>query len=135
MIVRPLQSGEVERVLGAGAGLGLARLPRDDGSFYLAAWEDADPLGHAHLALTDPPELQDVSVLEPHRRQGVAAALTAAAERAAAELDYARLTVTVSVDNAPAQALYRKLGYTDTHAASRASSRSAPGRSRSTTHC
>ena len=56
--IRELASNEVDRV---GAVLGLARLGQGDG-YYLVAWEDDEPVGHAHLALTDPPELQDVSV-------------------------------------------------------------------------
>jgi [ribosomal protein S18]-alanine N-acetyltransferase len=110
--IRPLADGERERVIAA--GLGLSRLPRDDGSFYLVAWEGDEPVGHAHLALTDPPELQDVSVLEPYRRRGVATALTAAAEREASERGHDTLTLTVSVDNQAAQAVYRRLGYSDT---------------------
>jgi len=109
--VRPLRSDERPRVLAS--GLGLARLPRDDGSFYLVAWEGDQPLGHAHLALTRPPELQDVDVLPAHRRRGVATALTRAAETEACARGHRLLTVTVSVDNAAAQALYRKLGYVD----------------------
>jgi ribosomal protein S18 acetylase RimI-like enzyme len=110
--IAPLQEDQVEQVLAA--GLGLSRLPRGDGSFYLVAWEDGEPVGHAHLALTDPPELQDVSVLETARRRGVASALTRAAEREAAERGHAQLTLTVGIDNQAAQALYRKLGYRDT---------------------
>ncbi|NUR77144.1 MAG: GNAT family N-acetyltransferase [Thermoleophilia bacterium] len=111
MNIRPLQPGEAERVIAA--GLGLARLPRGDGSFYLVAWEADEPLGHAHLSLTDPPELQDVAVLPVHRRRGVATALTRAAEREAAARGHSILTITVSVDNEAAQALYRSLGYRD----------------------
>ena len=92
MNVRPLRAEDTERVLAS--GLGLARLPRDDGSFYLVAWDGDEPLGHAHLALTDPPELQDVSVLPPHRRRGVATALTRAAEREAAARGHPMLTLT-----------------------------------------
>lgn len=111
MIVRPLRDEEIERVLAA--GLGLARLPRADGSFYLVAWEGDAPLGHAHLALGEPPELQDVQVLPEHRRRGVATALTRAAEEHARERGFPLMTLTVSVDNAVAQSLYRKLGYRD----------------------
>ena len=114
MNVRPLRPGEAERIIAA--GLGLARLPRDDGSFYLVAWEGEEPLGHAHLALTDPPELQDVEVLPAHRRRGVATALTRAAEREAAARGHAVLTLTVSAGNEAAQAVYRALGYRDTGA-------------------
>lgn len=114
MDVRPLRPAETQRVLAA--GLGLARLPRDDGSFYLVAWKGDEPLGHAHLALTDPPELQDVEVLPAHRRQGVATALTRAAERETLARGHAVLTLTVSVDNEAAQAVYRRLGYRDSGA-------------------
>jgi [ribosomal protein S18]-alanine N-acetyltransferase len=110
--IRRLADEEVERVIAA--GLGLSRLPRGDGSFYLVAWDGDEPLGHAHLALTDPPEVQDVSVLEAYRRRGIATALTEAAERDAAARGFDRMTITVSADNAAAQAVYRKLGYRDT---------------------
>jgi ribosomal protein S18 acetylase RimI-like enzyme len=109
--IRPLRTEETEHVLGA--GLGLARLPRGDASFYLVAWEGEEPLGHAHLALTDPPELQDVSVLPAHRRRGVATALTRAAEQEAVARGHAVLTLTVGIANEEAQALYRFLGYVD----------------------
>src|SRR5262249_19803737 len=72
--------------------------------------------GHAHLALTDPPELQDVEVLPAHRRQGVAAALTRAAEREARARGHTVLTLTVSVGNEAAKAFYGALGYRDTGA-------------------
>jgi ribosomal-protein-alanine N-acetyltransferase len=95
-----------------GAVLGLVRLDQGDG-FYLVAWEGHEPLGHAHLALGDPPELQDVSVRPEHRRRGVASALTAAAEREVRARGFDRLRLTVGVDNEPAQALYRRCGYVD----------------------
>lgn len=107
--VRELAPAEIERV---GTVLGLARLDQGDG-YYLVAWEGEEPLGHAHLALTDPPELQDVSVRLDHRRRGVASALTRAAEHAAGERGAARLRLEVSVANDAAQALYRSLGYRD----------------------
>ena len=95
-----------------GVVLGLARLEQGDG-FYLVAWEGDEPAGHAHLALTDPPELQDVSVREEHRRRGVASALTAAAEGEARARGFNRLRLSVSIDNEAAQALYRGLDYRD----------------------
>jgi ribosomal protein S18 acetylase RimI-like enzyme len=95
------------------AALSLARLHQGDG-YYLVAWEGDDPVGHAHLALTQPPELQDVLVKEPYRRKGVATALTQAAEEEARGLGFDRLRLTVSVDNTSAQALYRQCGYLDT---------------------
>ncbi len=105
--IRRLAADEVERV---GSVLGLARLDQGNG-FYLVAWEDDEPLGHAHVALTDPPELQDVEVRVEHRRRGIASALTTSAEDAALAHGFRRLTLHVSVDNVAAQALYRGLGY------------------------
>jgi [ribosomal protein S18]-alanine N-acetyltransferase len=107
--VRALVSVEIELV---GSVLGLARLHQGDG-FYLVAWDANDPLGHAHLALTDPPELQDVEVRTEYRRRGIASALTTRAETEARTRGFDRLRLGVGVDNAPAQALYRKCGYFD----------------------
>ncbi len=107
--IRQLAPTEVDRV---GAVLGLARVGQGNGS-YLIAWEGDDPLGHAYLALTDPPELQDVEVRPEHRRRGVATALADAAERATAARGAGRLRLAVSIGNEAAQALYRGLGYGD----------------------
>ena len=106
----PLADGEADVV---GAVLGLARLHQGNG-LYLVAWDGSEPVGHAYLALTDPPEMQDVEVRETHRRRGIASALTAAVEAEARARGYATLRVTVSVDSPDAQALYRKLGFADT---------------------
>jgi [ribosomal protein S18]-alanine N-acetyltransferase len=108
--IRPLAEGEVERVA---AVLGLARLESGGNGFYLVAWEGSEPVGQAHLALTDPPELQDVEVRVDYRRRGVASALTEAAEHEAKSRGYDRLRLTVAVDNRPAQAVYERLGYED----------------------
>lgn len=108
-IIRPLGAEEVEAV---GAVLGLARLNQGDG-FYLVAWEDGRPVGHLHLALTDPPELQDVFVHAEHRRAGVARELTAAAEREAVARGHRRLRLSVGIGNLEAQQLYRSCGFTD----------------------
>lgn len=105
--IRPLSEDEVDDVV---AVLGLARLYQGDG-FYLVAWEGDEPMGHLHLALTDPPELQDVSVRPEHRRRGVASILTAAAEDEARRRGFDRIRVTVGHDNEPAQNLYRHRGY------------------------
>ena len=51
MNIRPLEADEARRVIAA--GLGLSRLPRGDGSFYLVTWEGDEPVGHAHLALAE----------------------------------------------------------------------------------
>jgi GNAT superfamily N-acetyltransferase len=108
-LIRPLALEEVERVT---AVLGLARLHQGDG-FYLVAWEGDEPLGHVYLALTDPPELHDVSVRTEHRRRGVASTLIAAAEREVLAHGGDRLRIAVSIHNQSAQDLYRGRGYTD----------------------
>ncbi|MDQ1475251.1 MAG: hypothetical protein QOE62_480 [Actinomycetota bacterium] len=110
--IRPLASTEIDPVA---AVLGLARLHQGNG-IYLVAWQGVEPLGHAHLALTDPPELQDVEVRLDCRRRGVASSLTAYAEDEARARGFDRLRLDVSVDNAPAQALYRRCGYASTGA-------------------
>jgi GNAT superfamily N-acetyltransferase len=107
--IRRLADAEVDRVI---QELGLARLHQGNGS-YLVAWDGDEPVGHAHLALSDPPELQDVEVRESHRRRGVASALCAAAEAEARAAGYSMLQVTVSARSPGAQALYRRLGFTD----------------------
>ena len=108
--VRRLVPEEVGQVLSA--GLGLARLVQGDGA-YLVAWLGDDPVGHVYLVLTDPPELQDVSVRPEYRRRGIASALIGAAEREARARRFDRLRLGVSVDNGAAQALYRGLGVGD----------------------
>jgi GNAT superfamily N-acetyltransferase len=105
--IRHLQRSEVDRVA---AVLGLSRLHQGDG-VYLVAWEGDDPVGHAHVALIDPPALQDVSVRPEHRRRGVASALTAVAEQTARDHGFDVLQLEVSADDEAAQALYRGLGY------------------------
>jgi GNAT superfamily N-acetyltransferase len=107
--IRELSPTDIEQVATV---LGLARLHQGDG-FYVVAWEDDDPLGHAYLALTDPPELQDVEVRPEHRRRGVATALAETAEGLAARRGCDHLRVTVSDANAAAQTLYSGLGYAD----------------------
>ena len=109
MQIRPLGSEEVDRVT---AVLGVSRLYQGDG-FYLVAWDGAEPLGHVHLALTDPPELQDVLVREGFRGRGVASALTEAAENEARARGFSRFRVMVSIDNPAGQALYRGLGFVE----------------------
>jgi [ribosomal protein S18]-alanine N-acetyltransferase len=92
--------------------LGLARLHQRNG-YYLVAWLDEDPVGHAYLALTDPPELQDVSVRPSQRRRGLATRLTFAVEQEARGLGFDRIQLQVSADDEGAQALYHKCGYLD----------------------
>ncbi len=110
MIVRPLEPHEVERV---DAVLPLSRLDQEGDRVYLVAWDGNDPVGHAHLALTDPPEIGDVYVLPERRRQGIASELTRAAEREAAARGHDRVILSVSANAPGPQALYEGLGYVD----------------------
>jgi GNAT superfamily N-acetyltransferase len=92
------------------------REPLDEHRTYLIAWEEDQPLGHAHIAWSDTelslPEIQDVFVLPQHRRRGIATALTRAAEREARSRGHDRITLSVSLDgNEPARRLYEALGY------------------------
>jgi ribosomal protein S18 acetylase RimI-like enzyme len=107
--IRVLNPEEAEQV---GNALGLARLYQGNG-FYLVAWHGDEPAGHLHLAMTDPPELQDVQVAAGHRRRGVAKMLIAAAEREARARGFSRIRVDVAIDNHRAQALYRASGFSD----------------------
>jgi GNAT superfamily N-acetyltransferase len=107
--IRSLRQEEVGVVTDV---LGLARLHQGDGG-YLVAWEGGAPLGHVHLAFTDPPELQDLEVRPSHRRLGVATALVAAAEGEAHAQGLHEMRLEVSVSNLAAQSLYRKRGYVD----------------------
>lgn len=108
-MIRELGDDEVDVV---GAVLGLARLHQGDGA-YLVAWDGTEPMGHLHVARTDPPELQDLEVRDGYRRRGVATLLLAAAESACAALGATRVRVTVSEDNDVARELYARLGYVD----------------------
>lgn len=87
-------------------------------STYLIAWEDAQPVGHAHLAWSGThlglPEIQDVFVLPGHRRRGIASRLTEAAEDEARRRGSDRISLSVSLEQNPAaKLLYEKLGYVD----------------------
>jgi RimJ/RimL family protein N-acetyltransferase len=66
-----------------------------------------------YLALTDPPELQDVQVRPEQRRRGVASAMTSAAEQNVLSLGFDRLRLEVSEGNTAAQALYDGCGFAD----------------------
>ena len=107
--VRALDAAEVQLV---GDALGLSRLHQGNG-FYLVAWEGDEPAGHLHLALIDPPELQDVQVAASHRRRGVATKLIQVAESEARARGYNRMRVSVGDGNEPAQSLYRSCEYVD----------------------
>ena len=107
--IRPLVLSEIDAVASV---LRLARLHQGDG-FYLVAWGGDEPLGHVHLALTDPPELQDVYVRVERRRQGVGTALLGHAEDDARARGFDRVGLGVSIDDVAAQAFYRRCGYVD----------------------
>jgi ribosomal protein S18 acetylase RimI-like enzyme len=107
--IRPLASSEVDTITTV---LGLARLYQGDG-IYFVAWDGKEPLGHLHLALIDPPELQDVKVRVDRRRRGVASALIRYAEAEVRARGFDRLRLGVSIENEAAQALYRRNGFVD----------------------
>jgi GNAT superfamily N-acetyltransferase len=93
--------------------LPLARL--DSAQTYLVAWDEGLPVGHAHVAWTDTtlgiPEVQDVYVLESHRRRGVGTELTLAAERLAARQGNGSVSLSYGIRNDAARLLYERLGY------------------------
>ena len=113
--IRPLEVGEVDSVATV---LGLARLYQGDG-FYLVAWSGDEPLGHLHLALGKPPELQDVYVRLEYRRQGVGTALTRHAEAEARDRGFDRIRLAVNIEDSAAQDFYRRCGYADAGVAPR----------------
>lgn len=109
--IRELAEDEVAAV---DAVLPLSRL--DTMQTYLVAWDGPDPVGHAHVAWVrthlGTPEVQDVFVLPERRREGVASALTTAAEDAARIRGHDRISLSVG-ENPAARALYDALGYRD----------------------
>ena len=114
--VRPLSAEDVPVVDDA---LPLNRLDqwRLGGSTFLIAWDDALPVGHAHLAWEgtklELPEIQDVFVAEDARRSGIATALTDAAEMEARARGHDRISLSVGTGNFAARALYARLGFDD----------------------
>jgi GNAT superfamily N-acetyltransferase len=91
---------------------------RAEGSTYLVAWDDDQPIGHAHIAWVGThlgiPEIQDVFVVPERRRAGIAAQLTDAAEGEARVRGWDSISLGVSQDgNVAARKLYAKLGYAD----------------------
>lgn len=115
--VRELKPSEVAHV---DSRLPLNRLDQQakEGSTYLIAWEDDQPVGHAHLAWEGThlgiPEVQDVYVLPERRTRGIATLLNEAAEREVRARGWASISLSVSEDGNPAaRRLYERLGYVD----------------------
>jgi len=112
--LKPKEVATVDRHL----PLSRLRQSAEEHSMYLIAWEDAQPIGHAHIAWTGThlglPEIQDVFVLPKERRRGIATQLTRAAEEEARARGWNSISLSVSQDgNAAARLLYAKLGYVD----------------------
>jgi GNAT superfamily N-acetyltransferase len=100
--------------------LPLSRLSEriDEESTYLVAWDDRQPVGHAHIAWTGThlgvPEIQDVFVLPEWRRQGIASQLALAAEDEARARGWDCISLSASQEgNDAARRLYAKLGFVD----------------------
>jgi GNAT superfamily N-acetyltransferase len=112
--LKPNEVATVDRHL----PLSRLRQPAEEHSMYLVAWEDARPIGHAHIAWTGThlgfPEIQDVFVLPEERRRGIATQLTHAAEEEARARGWNSISLSVSQEGNPAaRLLYAKLGYAD----------------------
>jgi GNAT superfamily N-acetyltransferase len=115
--VKVLEPSEVAYVDGR---LPLSRLDQqvEQGSSYLIAWEDDQPVGHAHVAWEGTrvgvPEVQDVYVLPERRSRGIATLLTHAAEQEVRARGWDGISLSVSRDGNPAaRRLYERLGYVD----------------------
>jgi GNAT superfamily N-acetyltransferase len=94
------------------AVLGVARLYQGDG-LYLVDWQGAEPTGHVYVALTDPPELQDLEVREAFRGRGIAASLLQAVEEECVLRRRDVLRVSVGIGNTVARALYSSRGFVE----------------------
>ena len=115
--VTQLQPSEVAHV---DRYLPLSRLDqqRAEGSTYLVAWDDDQPIAHAHIAWVGThlgvPEIQDVFVVPERRRRGIAAQLMDAAEQEARARGWDSISLSTSHEgNVAARQLYAKLGYAD----------------------
>jgi len=87
-------------------------------SLLLLAWQDDESVGlcvgfegfstfHARPLLN----IHDLVVHPQHRHRGIGRALLAAAEAAARQRNCCKITLEVRTDNAPAQQLYRSIGF------------------------
>jgi GNAT superfamily N-acetyltransferase len=112
--LRPEEVAAVDRRL----PLSRLRQPAEDGSTYLIAWDDDEPVGHVHIAWNGThmalPEIQDLFVLPERRRRGIATELTRSAEAEARSRGWGSISLSVSRDgNRQARRLYEQLGYLD----------------------
>ena len=89
-------------------------------AFTLLAYEGSEPVGLANaffavstFAARPLVNLHDMVVLPGHRGRGIARALLDVIERVARDADACKVTLEVLSGNAPAQALYHSLGYSD----------------------
>lgn len=81
---------------------------------YLVAEEDGEILGYCGLwGVIDEGQITNVAVAPGHRRRGVAEKMLRELMQQAAEADFTEFTLEVRVSNAPAIALYHKLGFHD----------------------
>jgi GNAT superfamily N-acetyltransferase len=95
----------------------------------VVAWDGERPVGKAMVLFPSHEEwsasaeregcaeIRDVGVVEDHRRRGVATAMVFSLESASAGRGMTRigLSVALSDDDAPARALYGKVGYAFAH--------------------
>ena len=81
-------------------------------SLWLVAAEEGEVLGYVgSQSVLDSADMMNIAVHPDHRRKGVAEALIAALTAALRENDIRSLMLEVRASNAPAIALYEKLGF------------------------
>ena len=81
-------------------------------SYWLVAEEDGEVLGYiGSQSVLGESDMMNVAVHPDHRRKGIAEALVQALSVALKERENVCLTLEVRVSNAPAFALYEKLGF------------------------
>ncbi|MGH3292029.1 MAG: GNAT family N-acetyltransferase [Trebonia sp.] len=83
---------------------------------FVSIREGEEVLAIARLSIAE--GWAGITAVEVHpdrRREGLGVAITAAACRAAEERGISRVFLQVEVDNAPARALYKRLGFRDSH--------------------
>ena len=83
---------------------------------FLSIRDGGAVLAIARLSIADGwAGITAVEVDRNHRRQGLGAAITAAACLEAAQRGISRVFLQVEADNAPARALYKRIGFRDSH--------------------